>query len=366
MKKSKKTLVIQKYKNSKVSTVLLSIGLCLFLTFYIIILIIIQFDSVTSNSLSNDLIIILNVVKDFLLVVISIIGTTLLTSLLIEINQKNTTYTELIANDIFASPEFYSNLTDENKRKMIKSLEQNYYDRFPVKQILYDLFREKLNNFPHEYYYEECNYNVSYYFTGDSSEKTIVRTMKVRSYMENAVINNFYVCRYSLNSEKETNNNSNSKIPFQIISISINGVVQPTDKIVVENQATSNQLLDKCGYSSTCIVRLKDDIILSSESDTIIRIEYKSVVTAMDDPMSFRVPVPCKKYILNCTAPIEYKVVAHAFGFFDSASNSSNSLYDNTISVIFDNWLMPDNGVAICCIEKKGAKNKKNKKKVCV
>lgn len=71
-----------------------------------------------------------------------------------------------------------------------------------------------------------------------------------------------------------------------------------------------------------------------------------------DNSASFRVGVPCRKYILNFTAPENYKVIAHAFGTFDVASNSSNSKYDNTIAVEFDNWLLPENGVTICCIDK--------------
>lgn len=313
-----------------------------------------QFDEYieTINFLGIELIVIVNVVRDLLLILVSIIGTTLLTANIIEKNQKNTTYTELIANDIFASPEFYSNLSEDNKRKIMDNLEKNYYDNFPIKQELYNLFRERLNGFSHSYYYEVCNYNVSYYYTGSCIEKTIVRTMKIRSYTKNERITNFYVCRYSLSPNENINGNLNSQIPFQIVSVSINDVKQPMNNILVENKMTSNQLLDKCGYSSTCVVRLKDDIVLSTTYDTIIRIEYKSIVTDMEDPMSFRVPVPCRKYILNCTVPVEYKVVAHAFGFFDSASNSSNSVYDNNISVAFDNWLMPDNGVTISCFNK--------------
>lgn len=84
-----KTLMIRKYKGSKTATILLSVGFGLFLICYIIILLLlIQFDGVSGSSLSSELIVTLNVAKDFLLVVISIIGTTLLTALLIEINQK--------------------------------------------------------------------------------------------------------------------------------------------------------------------------------------------------------------------------------------------------------------------------------------
>lgn len=134
------------------------------LILYIIVLILLQVDSVSETQLLSDKLIVLsNVLKDFFLVIISIIGTTLLTSTIIEKNQKNTTYTELLANDIFASPEFYSNLSDENKQKMIENLERNFYDRHSIKQELYNVFRQRLNEIQQDYYYEECNFNISYF-----------------------------------------------------------------------------------------------------------------------------------------------------------------------------------------------------------
>lgn len=231
------------------------------------------------------------------------------------------------------------------------NLEKNYYDNFPIKQELYDSFRKQLNSFTNDYYYEECNYNISYYPKENRSEKSIVRTMKIRSYKDSTKIKNLYLFSYSL-SPCNVNNSESNTIPFQVLSIFINNVNYPIDQVIVTERATANQLLDKCGYSITYTVYLKDEITLSSGSDMIIRIEYKSIVTDLDNSMSFRVPVPCKKYLLNFIAPTGYKVIAHAYGSFDNASNSSNSKFDNSISVYFDNWLMPDNGVTICCIDK--------------
>lgn len=76
---------------------------------------------------------------------------------------------------------------------------------------------------------------MSYYSVGNSSEKIIVRTMKIRSYTETAKIKNFYICRYSLSPNESMCDSSDSRIPFQIISISINGVVQSMDNVLVEN-----------------------------------------------------------------------------------------------------------------------------------
>lgn len=98
MKKNKdKILIIKKFKSSKRVSVLLSLGLFFFLVCYIIILVIVQFDEYieTINFFGIELIVIVNVVRDLLLILVLIIGTTLLTANIIEKNQKNTTYTEL-------------------------------------------------------------------------------------------------------------------------------------------------------------------------------------------------------------------------------------------------------------------------------
>lgn len=90
--KSKSILVIQKFHNSQKITGLMLIMFFVILILYIIVLILLQVDSVSETQLFSDkLIVLLNVLKDFFLVIISIIGTTLLTSTIIEKNQKNTT-----------------------------------------------------------------------------------------------------------------------------------------------------------------------------------------------------------------------------------------------------------------------------------
>ncbi len=355
MKKDKKDkiLVIQKFQSSQKVTGILLVSFFIILILYVLTLVLLQIDSVSDNQMFADgFIVLLNVLKDFFLVIISIIGTTLLTSALIEKNQKNATYTELLANDIFASPEFYSNLSDENKQKMIESLERNYYKRHPVKQELFSAFRDTLNTLKYEYYYEECNINVSYFQKENYTEKLIVRTIKLRSYSDEIQLPQLHLCGYSLGLAILPNSETALE-PFEFISLNIDGIEKSvSNNIVITKKETTNQLLKKCGYSVYYSAELKNSIKIRSDQDLVIRIEYKSRVTDEDNSMSFRVDAPCRKYLLNFYAPENYRVWAHAFGAFDVASNSSNGIYDNAISVKFDNWLLPENGVTICCSEK--------------
>lgn len=127
---------------------------------------------------------------------------------------------------------------------------------------------------------------------------------------------------------------------------------------------TSNQLLDKCGYSSTCIVRLKEDIILSSEFDTIIINAIWRIWSTVKKAESM-----CHYFIPNRCSTIQYVFSArhrnaktHWIIHISYNKFILNPYY--SISVIFDNWLMPDNGVAICCVEKKQTRSKKAKKGV--
>ena len=87
--------------------------------------------------------------------------------------------------------------------------------------------------------------------------------------------------------------------------------------------------------------------------DLVIRIEYQSGVTDEDNSMRFRSSMLLveSSYLTFMHQKITRCGFMHSVRWRFITSNSSNVVYDNTISVKFDNWLLPENGVTICCSE---------------
>lgn len=341
-KKGNDVLIIQKYKKSKIGIITMIITLVIALVCYAIILYLNQ-----KRNISGSCAVVLNICRDMLLAVISIVGTSLLTSVFIELNRRNVDYTELIANDIFASAEFYSNLTDENKEKMSRYLEENMYHRDPVRSEIYQSCKEYIYSNKMVYYYEDFNMSIDYFNRIEYSEKNIKRTMKLRSYESKIKSDKLYLFTYNLSPVDKVKN-------FEVLSAWIgenNDKLEIGKDIVIEKKETRTPLWEKCGYTETYDVYLNKCITLYADRDVVLYIEYVSRVSNEDMSVGFGVPVPCKKAYYNFTAPHNYVVYAHPYSFMNIDNNYPNTLYRNSISVHFDNWLLPGEGVAICVAE---------------
>lgn len=342
MHKNKNTtnvLTIQKYTTSKSGTIIMLISLSLSFFIYIISLYILESDTIT-----EPVSIILSIFKDILLAVLSIIGTSLLTTVFIEKNQKNVDYTELIANDIFASPEFYTNLTDSNKYKIHKYLEEYIYNQNPIKSEIYNKCREKIHNPNSRYYYSYFNMNVKYTQYDSYSQKDIQRVVKICSYDEKLTIDKLPLLTYNLSPTNLIKN-------FELVSVTIGTKKKPLiigKDVIPEKTSTTDSLLGKCGYTDTYTVYLQNPITLHKNEELLITVDYISRVTDEDMSVGFGVSVPCQKFIFNFEAPPDMIVYAHTYSFLNPENHDPNSRNRNILSLHFDNWLLPGEGVAIC------------------
>ena len=339
-------LIIKKYTASKIGTISMLIAIIISTILYIAVLFLLQ-SKVTGAGDSA----ILSIFRDVLLAIISILGTSLLTSIFIEKNRKNVDYTELIANDIFASPEFYSNLASSNKQKIFTYLEENMFLNDPIKSEIYRACRAKIYNNVYAYYYNELSLSVSYFVCNGYSEKNIKRVMKIRSYAEKSSAERLYLFSYNLSPTTDGIKN------FEVLSARFGIENEPLivgKDIIIEKDTTSDPFWAKCGYGETYKIYLHRNITLSSDEDLVLSVEYVSRVTDEDNSAGFGVFVPCRKFNFSFIAPQNYIVYAHPHGFLNSEARFPNSLYRNTMAINFDNWLLPGEGVAISVAEENG------------
>lgn len=338
-KKEEQILVIQKYKGSMKGIITMGIALAISICCYVLMLYLAQLDDIADS----DKVIIL-MLRDVLLAIVSIIATSLLTSVFIEKNKKNVDYTELIANDIFASKEFYANLSAENKTKMLKYLSQEYQEKDPVRNDIQELCRKRLFETEVPYYYESFDESTSYRDYGSYTEKKSVRILKLRSYSEPVKLKSIRLLSYKLSE-------TNGVKTFELLEGSFgsdNSILEIGKDITVENKETRSPLLRKNGYVHNYIVTFCKELTLLPNEDTIISFTYVSRVSDGDMSSGVGVSVPCRNFSINFHAPEGYVVHAHSNGFLDSGENASNPDFPNEISVKFHEWVLPGEGVVFC------------------
>lgn len=338
-KKEEQILVIQKYRGSMKGIISMGIALGISICCYILMLYLAQLDSISDSTKVTIL-----MIRDVLLAIVSIIGTSLLTSVFIEKNKKNIDYTELIANDIFASKEFYANLSTENKTKMLTYLSQEYQEKDPVRNDIQELCRKRLFDMKASYYYELFDESTSFHDYGSYTEKKSVRILKLRSYGEPVKLDSIRLLSYKLSPTYGVET-------FELIEGSFgsdNIILEIGKDIILEKKETRSPLLRKNGYLQNYEVTLCKELMILPNEDTIISFTYVSRVSDEDMSSGVGVSVPCRNFSINFHAPEGYVVYAHTNGFLDSGENASNPDFPNEISVKFHEWLLPGEGVVFC------------------
>lgn len=232
---------------------------------------------------------------------------------------------------------------------MLTYLSENSFENDPVRNELYLLCKEKLLSNKWDYYYEDYDESTSFYDFGSYTEKRSKRIIKLRSYNKKIVSRKLRLISYKLSPTPGIDT-------FEVLKGGIGEENIPLvigKDIVIDIGTTNSPFLTKNGYVNTYEVYLCKEVTLYPDKDTIINFEYVSRVMDEDMSSGVGVSIPCKKFTLNFFAPPEYVVYAHSYGFLDSGDNTSNSDYQNTMSVHFDRWLLPNEGVVVCLAKRK-------------
>lgn len=310
-------------------------------------------NSIRSNSSTLELkqIAKLNTLKDVILVFISLILSSFLSALFIDIKNKNKMLDEWMANDIISSDKIIDSLVSESKDNLLSKLEsEKYFNSNAIFSDMYSSVRNTLIEENEFYYYNRAEYIVTCDIQKEYIEKTIKKVMRIYAVEDKCVINNFPLARSCVF-------DSGKYVVFTLNKISLNGKAVARDNYTVNKEqieSGSDSLEDKCGYNSRTVVSM-NKIHLNSKSPTDIIIEYTTRVPLNDTVYTARINAPCKEFELTFSVTdsnSDYKVVGSPFGFVDCSQNTPNTNKDDLFRAKFKNWVFKNDGVCINIIKK--------------
>lgn len=287
--------------------------------------------------------------KDITLVVLSILGTNLLLSVIIDVYSKNKMLNEFFDEDIISSPNFYKHLDHENSEKMLNGLElTNHCNNNETLHKMYKSIRNKMDKYLNDkYYLDECAYVVHCVEKNNFFEKEILRTMKLKSYENEHTVKNYQLAEVNLT---EVNGLPN----FEIDEVRVNDNLVNHTNIIKEETYNNGSLEIKNGYNKKIKIYLKEKLCLTSNKSTQITIKYISRCPLDDIVSSFRTSIPCKNFSVHYFAEpkASYRVIAHAFGFHEGARSYPNTNNENEVKLGFNDWIFTDDGICITMVKK--------------
>ncbi len=299
------------------------------------------------------------VLSQILLVIVSVFGTNLLLSVLIEAKSRNAMFTDFMANDIIASPDFYNNLTNENKNKMLDALTlstvlNNNTDMLQMTKTV----QQKLLEVKKDYYFENCNFTVSIVDKDAYFEKTIERQITLCPYDEELKLERFSLMKLCLLEDS-------ALIPFTWKSIKISGSFPSIDvdinsDIDEQDIKNTNEISKKNGYTYAKEYVYNKPIVIKRNTRKLTTITLSYIIRCPKEDIfaTYRATAPCKTFSVKCTIKSsektgkKYKLYSGAFGFMDNASFSANNNNDNEINIVLKDWAFAEDGVAIAIHEK--------------
>lgn len=343
---------MKKYKMSKASTIWLVIISIILVVVYILLLVFEkQFSLSASNSNKNyiNILAAMDVVKNILLVGVSVFLSSLVSSSLIEKENLNKTCYNNIIDGMLVNDNFYKYVEKDTKKLLLDGLENNLYpSKNEVKKAMLQKIREKLLSENEDFYYEDCQATVSCQISNDRIIKSIKRIIKIRSYNGDKKIDKFKFAATML-----------EDIPgctcFEIQGITLNDkTLKNGIDYSVEREAVKNSLHKKGGYNIKYSCKSKKPIKISQNQNTTIEINYTTIVKKSDIVFTLRVKEHCKKFSLKfkIANTEKYNIFTDAFGFLDDAKKTLNSDDSNDISIEFNDWIYRGDGVSLSFQEK--------------
>lgn len=292
------------------------------------------------------------IVANVVLVITSITGTNLLTSLIIEKNSKNEGWRDIISEDVLSNHAFYDYMDSQTKDAISSAIKYsiNEYNNTVIQNEIMESIIDKLNFQNETYYFEKCEYNVNCEIFDTYIKYEMSRVTRMYSFEDEYTINNFRVATVA--------NMCNNEDGISHIEVSLNGQRLAADKFIVNKEGSYKQSdIEINKYNTIKHIYLKEPLTLHSDrkgEKNCTTIVFKYVAeTTLDDVINvYRTSQPCKNLSVyfNLETKGKYKLVSAPFGFIDTPDGEGDMDADYISKVEFNDWVFKDDGVVVAIV----------------
>ncbi len=340
---------IKKYKVSTATVVLLVILVLVFGLGYIFLC-----QYMNDNKLRDDAVLL--TIKDILIVLLTICGTNLLVSVIVEVKSNNKMFTDFFNQDIISSPEFYKHLKTDERKSMLSTLETvELYDGKDEISEMYDSIKEKMNlHKEDDYYFEKCAYRITVSEDGNYFKKRTSRTLEIKSYKDKIVIPRYLLARIVCNDISNCLDKNNIEVFIETERDGSFVKLDPNKDLIIKSNNKVREIQRKNGYTKIIDIYLKKDLNLNNRRSNKITINYELLCSKNDKVSVYRTLYPCKQFSVHYSVEPKgkYKLIGNAFGFHEKAANQPNYNDDNEIDVELNDWIFTDDGICVALVEK--------------
>ena len=294
--------------------------------------------------------------SQIILVVFSITGSALISTVLIEKKKSNKIVEEIFIDDFFTSNKFLDIIDDENKNRILDSLlAGKHFEGCKEKAEMLRAVIEKINLpvFDFDFCYEKCDLDIVCEIKENYIEKTVLKHVRIKSLEKTKNVKDYNILSISASDLVDIT-------PVEIKKVRIDGTVLSESLIKKQSKPASDSLNMKRGYSTNYSFCVDKTLNFSNKKPIDFQIEYTTRCPLNDISYFCRMPYPCKEFDFKFHVKNKnYHVNPSAFGFIDDAKDSPNSSSDRqSVSIKFEDWIFPLDGVCIL-LEKNVAKQER-------
>lgn len=291
------------------------------------------------------------IIKEFCMIITSILISSIFTMFIVEKKHKNEIYTSAVY-DFFDETHCKVDVSDLQKTnvEIYKQLNEKCIPNDLVEHVLTKICYAK-----EPFYYTKYEVTVNCTIKSNCIEKVILETINLRSYSDSykfdSVENPYNIAEMLYKSDKKIK----LKKPLVINKFQVGNAGESADDIDIKDinlikRNYKNNVDRQFGYNKLLSAQSPVDIEISNAEDTQISISYTTYVPLSDKIFTFRIPCACKEFKFDFRLNDDYgmyRINGNAFGFFDTANGTVNEDNNHHLTFRFNDWSFKENGVVV-------------------